>query len=152
MTTVTEIELGLCPNCTDRRADTFVDYYEVVSSEYSTHAATRTRRGVRWRKSWVSGKVRLCSQCASLYNRSVMYRQRGRRVIKWSAAGIVGGGILYLILQSQVPALSHGIWALALTLPALVAFVFLCIGLVFLAMGTLLKRRGAYFLEKRLKS
>jgi hypothetical protein len=151
MTTVSDVQLGLCPNCGERGTDTLVDYYEVVSFNYSTYAVTRRRRGARWSKTWVSGKVQLCSQCASLYNRSVQYRQRGRRMINRSTAGLVAAGFFYLILYSQVVALKHGIGAVVIALPALAAFVFLCIGLVYLAAGTLMKPRSTQFLAKRLK-
>jgi hypothetical protein len=143
--------LDLCPNCAQRRADAVVDYYEVVAFTYAARAASRRRRDISFRKTWVSGKARLCEQCANLYNKSVAHRQIGSRLINWGTAILLGGAILFLFLYSNVSALQHGVGEYAIALPTLLGLIGVIYGLIQLVLGTTLKRRATHFLEKRLK-
>lgn len=144
--------LGLCPNCAHRRADTVVDYYEIVAFTYSARRSSRMRRQINWRKTWVSGKAQLCDQCANLYNKSVSRRQMGRRLVNWGAAILFGGALLFLILYANVSALKSGIGAFIIALPTLLGLICLLYGVMVTVLGTTLKRRATHFLDKRLRS
>ena len=144
--------LQVCPNCTQRRADTVVDYYEVVQFDYSAQSHARRRRQVSLRKTWVEGKSRLCGQCAGLYTRSVTNRRLGRRLVSWGTAVVIGGAILFLILNANVAPLRQGAGELASAIPTLLGLIGVIVGLALLAQGTILKRRATRFLEKKLRS
>ena len=152
MTDLSNGVLDLCPNCAQRRADTVVDYYEVVAFTYSARAASRMRRGISWQKTWVSGKAWLCEQCANLYNNSVTHRQIGRRLVNWGTAILLGGAILFLVLYNNVSALQHGIGEFIITLPTLLGLIAVIYGVIRLGLGTTLKRQATHFLDKRLRS
>jgi|SRR5579871_772382 hypothetical protein len=143
---VPEVLPGLCPNCAERVADTTVDYYEVVDLSMSKKGGIRS-----WRKTWTSGKIRLCRQCADQYNRSVELRKSGRRLINWSFGLIIGGALLFLILFSDVPALNHGIGALIAALPVLLGFVMLVVSIVQQVIGNALRRSSTRFIANQLK-
>jgi hypothetical protein len=123
----------LCPNCEQRMPDTSTAYDEVLMRSATSRSVGRGRHTIRSRSISTHGNVWLCGQCSAAYKRMVALRERGHRLLRWGAIGLLVGGVILALLYAAFQGEDVGVALISLPTIASVLVILLAAAMLTLA-------------------
>ncbi len=130
----------LCPNCEQRMPDTGTSYDEVLMRSATSRRVGRRMHTISSSSISTSGRVWLCGQCSAAYLRMVALRERGHRLLRWGAIGLLGGGVILGLLYAAFE--GEDVAIALISLPAVVGARVIVLSAAMLTLARL-RRRGA---------